>query len=268
MTRIGIIHWNDSAALEHAQVLQAAGYEVVEYGKMDRAQMLAIRDNPPGAFVIDLARTPSNGQSFAVWLRQQKNTRRVPIIFAGGSPDKVAHILQTLPDIPAAQWDGLLTALQDAIANPLENPLVPGTFDIYSGTPLPKKLGIKAGSLVTLLEAPAGFEAGLPDLPQGARLERGPVAGATITLLFARSQADLEDGFPKADQALAKGGRLWILWPKKASGISSDLGEREVRKYGLSVGYVDYKISAIDQTWSGLCFTRRQAGKTGGSPAP
>jgi hypothetical protein len=79
-------------------------------------------------------------------------------------------------------------------------------------------------------------------------------------LLFTTSRADLERRFPAASRALAEGGGLWIVWPKKASGVATDLGETEVRAFGLAAGFVDYKVCALDTTWSGLLFARRRLG--------
>ena len=132
-------------------------------------------------------------------------------------------------------------------------------MDGYSGTLLPKKLGVKDGSVVALLGAPADFEDTLGDLPSGVEIRREAFGQADVVLLFANSQAGLMERFPAATDVLAHGGRLWILWPKKASRVATDVGERDVRAYGLARGFVDFKISAIDATWSGLCFARRRS---------
>ena len=130
----------------------------------------------------------------------------------------------------------------------------------YSGTPLPKKLGIKPGSGVALLGAPPGFaETTLGALPEGATIREDSRSAFDVGLLFARSKADLARRFPAAARAMADPGALWILWPKKASGVVTDLGENAVRDFGLAAGLVDYKVAAIDATWSGLCFARRKA---------
>jgi hypothetical protein len=128
----------------------------------------------------------------------------------------------------------------------------------YSGTPLPKKLGIRAGAAVALIDAPEGFAATLGELPEGVTLRRAARGPAQVVVLFARSRAGLGRRFPAAARATADPGALWLAWPKKASGLQSDLGEIEVRAFGLAAGWVDYKICAVDATWSGLCFSRRR----------
>ena len=128
----------------------------------------------------------------------------------------------------------------------------------YSGTPLPRKLGIKPGSVVALLGAPAGFaKSTLGPLPEGARLRSDTRVPYGVGILFARSMAELKHRFPAAHKAMAHPCALWLAWPKQASGVPTDLDGNRVREFGLRAGLVDYKVAAIDATWSGLCFARR-----------
>ncbi len=131
-------------------------------------------------------------------------------------------------------------------------------FDVYSSTPLPKKLGIKARSVVALVGAPEGFEETLGELPEGVVLREQPHGQPDLTLWFTKSRKDLEHGIEQMG-ALADKGGLWIAWPKKSSGVTSDLSQNVVREVGLAAGLVDYKICSIDQTWSALRFTRRES---------
>jgi hypothetical protein len=130
----------------------------------------------------------------------------------------------------------------------------------YSGTPLPRKLGIREGALVGLLGAPEDVDAILGDLPPGTELAREPHGDAAespdLVLLFARSRAELEQGF---DRAIGLGAPIWVAWPKRASRVQTDLTEDVVRDHGLERGWVDHKVAAIDATWSGLRFARRKA---------
>ena len=127
----------------------------------------------------------------------------------------------------------------------------------YSGTPLPKKLGIREGYGVLLVNAPPRFERKLEPMPEGAAFSED--AGlARVAVLFAASQAELVRDFRPLAKALPEKSALWIAWPKKASGVKTDLNENVVREFGLDLGWVDYKVCAIDETWSGLCFGRRK----------
>lgn len=128
----------------------------------------------------------------------------------------------------------------------------------YSGTPLPRKLGIKSGETVALLGAPDDFDDTLGELPDGVRVKRQARGRADRVLVFARSRAELARRFPAAERALVERGGLWLCWPKKASGVATDLAEPDVRSFGLAAGFVDYKICAVDATWSGLLFARRK----------
>jgi hypothetical protein len=126
----------------------------------------------------------------------------------------------------------------------------------YSGTPLPKKLGLRAGSRVLLVGAPRDFI--LSPLPPGAVLHRRRVrADYDIVLLFAADLRGLVAGFTPAATATVINGAVWVCWPKRASGVATDLDENAVREHGLSGGLVDVKVAAVDGTWSGLKFVRR-----------
>lgn len=129
----------------------------------------------------------------------------------------------------------------------------------YSGTALPKKLGIKPGSTVALVDAPDGFARTLGPLPEGARLRDAARGACDVALWFVAGRGAYAKGL-HAWARRTDWRALWICWPKKASGIQGDLGEEAVREYGLAAGLVDYKICAVDATWSGLCFARRRTG--------
>ena len=127
----------------------------------------------------------------------------------------------------------------------------------YSGTPLPKKLGIRENYSVALVNAPVRFERKLDPLPEGARIAAS-ADGAKVAVLFTVSQAEVARDFRPLARALPQKTALWIAWPKQASGIATDLKENAIREFGLGEGWVDYKVCAIDETWSGLCFARRK----------
>ena len=130
----------------------------------------------------------------------------------------------------------------------------------YSGTPLPKKLGIREKYPVLLVNAPPRFERKLDPLPEGADYVED-VASARVAVLFAASQAELVRDFRPLAKTLPEKSALWIAWPKKASGVKTDLNENLVRGFGLDAGWVDYKVCAIDETWSGLCFARKKSSR-------
>jgi hypothetical protein len=128
----------------------------------------------------------------------------------------------------------------------------------YSGTPLVKKLGIKPGSTLALIGAPEGFETLLKGLPKDVTPRRGGSAAADLVIWWPASANDLAARIRKIEQRIAPGGSVWIAWAKKASGVKTDLSDSLVRETGLANGLVDYKVCAIDATWSGLKFARRK----------
>ena len=122
----------------------------------------------------------------------------------------------------------------------------------YSGTPLPRKLGVKPDSRVLLDGAPAGFA--LEGVDTRSRAGSSPY---DIVLLFAPKRSRLARRWAPLVGRLDVAGRLWVCWPKRSSGQQTDLSENDVRAYGLAQGLVDVKVCAIDEIWSGLAFVRR-----------
>lgn len=127
----------------------------------------------------------------------------------------------------------------------------------YSGTPLPRKLGIPESGRAAIIDSPRGFMKRVGKWP--SRLERCRKITAPLDYihLFASERGVLEEQFPRARDALTKAGTLWVSWPKKASGKQTDLNESVVREIGLANGLVDVKVCAVDETWSGLKFVYR-----------
>lgn len=260
MQRVRLIHWKESEAEEKVECLKKAGYKV-ETSLLANDSLRQMREDPPAAFVIDLDRLPSQGRDFALGIRIHKATRYVPLVFVGGKLEKVIGVKNLLPDAAYTQWDQIDAPLRQAINSPPADPVVPTSVMAgYSGTPLLKKLGIKENAVVALVNAPEGIEEILGELPEGAVLRSGVQSIGDLTLWFVRSRALLENGMVEMVDFGESAG-LWIIWPKKSSGTESDLTQDIVRQIGLASGLVDFKISAIDKTWSGLRFTKRKTAK-------
>lgn len=127
----------------------------------------------------------------------------------------------------------------------------------YSGKPLAQKLGIKPGSTVVLIDAPTGVEALLAPLPDGVTLRRGNRGRRETTIWFATSRRVMGRRFEAVAGAVGEG-TLWMAWPKRSSGVDTDVTEDVLRDVALPAGMVDTKVCAIDETWSGLRLTRRR----------
>lgn len=258
MTRIRLVHWHQDEARQRIEALAAAGYRVEYEPLKDQGTMRRIRESDPQAIVIDLTRMPSRGRDLALWLRQQKATRHTPLVFVGGATGKVEGVKSLLPDAVFCEWTKFRSALRRAIAAPPKNPIVPSsTLAGYSGTPLPRKLGIKPGFVVALTGAPEDFAATLGSLPEGASLRSSGRGRRDLTICFVRSNRELRRRIGGL-LAVSEQGHVWIAWPKKTSSMATDLTQADVRKTGLEAGLVDFKICAIDETWSGLCFALRR----------
>lgn len=132
----------------------------------------------------------------------------------------------------------------------------------YSGTPLVKKLGIKEGFRVALVGAPRGFRDELLDLPGGVSFVTSVQGQLDLVLFFATTRSELTRNFSQLAAKLKPAGMLWIAWPKKASGVATDLSDGVVRETGLDAGLVDVKVCAVNDIWSGLKFVIRVKDRT------
>jgi hypothetical protein len=127
----------------------------------------------------------------------------------------------------------------------------------YSGTPLPKKLGIKDGFHVSFIDAPSGVLGELKASLEKCKAAKDVTTPLDFAMLFTKSSTALKKEFPRAAKSLAPAGMLWVSWPKKSSGVPTDLTENIVRQIGLAAGLVDVKVCAVTDIWSGLKFVRR-----------
>lgn len=257
MSRVLLVHWNAAEAREYAQKLEKLGHNPRVMFDRDSETLQRIRQFPPDIFLVDLSRLPMQGREIAAYFRRQKSTQSVPILFVSRDADRIANARKLLPDAQFAEWKGIKAAIAKAFRSLPISPVVPATMAGYSGSPLPKKLGIRDGHSVALVNAPERFERKLEPLPPGAQVSDEPSA-ANVAILFAESEAVLVRDFRPLAKALPEKTALWIAWPKQTSGIATDLKENVVREFGLAAGWVDYKVCAIDETWSGLCFARRK----------
>lgn len=132
----------------------------------------------------------------------------------------------------------------------------------YSGTPLARKLGIKAGSTVAVLDGPDDFNGLLAPLPDGVTVRTSLRGSIDLVVAFFVAAAACERRLPALAAKIYPDGGLWLAWPKKTSGVPTDLDGSTVRALGLAAGIVDIKVCAIDETWSGLRFAHRLENRT------
>lgn len=255
MARVHLFH---AAGAERAAELRAAGHRVA-HSRLSRESLLALRASPPDAIVVDLDRMPSLGMHAGLAVRRSKATRGIPLVFLGGAAEKTERVRRVLPDATYAEWPRCRSAVRAALARPAREPLAaPDSWTVYAGTPLAKKLGISAGARVALIGAPAGIEASLGPLPEGAVLARGARGARDMTLWFVRSNAELRAGIGRMARHAAKG-RLWIAWPKQGGPIDSDVKQTDVRATAIDAGLVDFKVCAVDAAWSAFRLAPKRA---------
>jgi CheY-like chemotaxis protein len=256
MKTVRLIHWNEDEGLERQQQLEAFGFDAAfDFSDGISTLLRLIRSNPPDAVVIDSSRLPFHGREIARTLRGAKATRQLPLVFIDGDPEKIKTTRALLPDATYTTWGRARAAIAKAIAKPVKNPVNPG--DLMSGRPLVAKLGVKPGFKVALMASPRGFADTLKPLPAKAGFTARPERHADLFLCFARTARELQAHLI-AMQGVAERQTLWLLWPKKASGVKSDLDGNVVRTTGLAAGWVDFKVCSVDDTWSALAFKRRK----------
>lgn len=129
----------------------------------------------------------------------------------------------------------------------------------YSGTPLPRKLGIKEKLRVAFLGLPPDVKGELQEVLATCSHIQGPRVLLDFAMVFSTNQSDLKREFTRLAKQLAPAGILWVAWPKKSSGVATDMNEKDVRAIGLAAGLVDVKVCAVSEIWSGLKFVRRVA---------
>ena len=122
----------------------------------------------------------------------------------------------------------------------------------YSGTPLARKLGIKGGARVFLTNAPANYSRMVAPLPSGVRMVKAIDSHTDLIHMFVTRRRDLDTGLRRALQLMRPDAAVWVSWPKKASGVTTDISEDTIREVALPLGLVDIKVCAVDETWSGL----------------
>lgn len=255
MARVHLVHWDAEDARIRCAALKALGHEPVYLPDVTGTPLMrALRGGTAEAFVVDLSKRPSHGREVAMALRMSPATRHRPLVFVGGEAEKVDALRALLPDAPFTTWGRLKTTLAKALkAPPAAAPIVPRDA-LYTGRSLAQKLGIAAGERVVAVGAPTGFDRTLGALPAKVKLTAAIDLSAARFIWFVRSATELRAALARLSAVTTQ--TVWLAWPKKASGVKTDLDGNIVRTAGLATGLVDYKVCSIDETWSGLAFKR------------
>lgn len=254
MARIRLFHWKAEEAEPLLKVLEAAGHSVDYQEQLASARLL--RNDPPDAYLIDLSRMPAHGREVAVYLRGTKASRHVPIVFVGGTPEKIEYVRRALPDAAYTTQARVRRALKEAIANPPGNPIRPAQMmERWGHRTIAQKLGIGKNSRVAVIEPPADYAQALGALPEGAQFEEESAEDCAIALWFVHGVPVFHAALPKM-RKLAARARLWIFWRKnKRDGLDGNL----IRAGANAFGLVDYKICSLNESWSGMLFAVKKA---------
>jgi hypothetical protein len=244
-----VIHRETAEASERAARLRALGFDAAAYLSLGARGFRGIGQDPPHAILIDLTRLPSYGKAMGVLLRQRKSLAAIPLVFVEGDPDKAAQVRAVLPDARYTTWAEAAAAIRAAVRHPPSETAPAPPRD--PGTPLLAKLGIGPNSRVAQLHPPEGFE-----LP-GASTQR-KLGEAGVVMMFTRNSVALGRELPALAAMMRKGRRVWVLWPRKASGADGDLTMPRIRAMASEFGLVDYKVCAVDKTWSAMTLGKRR----------
>jgi hypothetical protein len=256
--RVHLFHWHEGEAAERAERLRRAGFDATFDFRAGSAIAARLRAHPLAALVIDLSRMPSHGREVAVYVRQTKSIRHLPIVFAGGDPGKVAAIRALIPDAVYCEWDGIAGAIGRAVERPPLHPVRPvPIMERYAAKPLPAKLGLRSGLTVWLLGAPDGFVE-FVRAPEDVEFVTRYATAVSMAILFVRSLGALEFRLSALEPKLGLL-KLWICWPKHAAGQAiTDLSQPVVLAAARAHGLSTSKVLSLDRIWSGMLFSLRR----------
>jgi hypothetical protein len=252
-----LVHAEEAAGAACARDLARLGYRVVRR-RWSGPEIGRAKVNSPAAVLINLSRTPSLGRDVAIAMRSHRALLSVPFLLVDGAPEVVANLKKFLPDAVVTDKPRIKTSLAGVLKKQPLGARLLSVFAAYESAPLAKKLGIKAGSMVAVRDAPGGLRGKLGELPAGARLMIHGKAPRDLTMWFVHSH-DVLVAEMSAMKRHAGSGALWILWNKTPSpDVDTRLTQLTVRKAGLDANLVDFKITRVDEDWAGLRFTVRK----------
>jgi hypothetical protein len=254
MKTIKLLSWHDDVAKKAASLKHPDLHIDVSPLIKTSGTVRELARLNPATLVLDLDKRPSHLREIALALRSSKSARHIPILFAGGLPEKMERIRSENPDTVYATWSDAPKALAALLKHPPPIPAIAPPRD-FSTTPLPKKLGIGSNMQVALIAAPDGFEELLGDLPVTTTLI---TPKTNLALCFIRSLEDLATALDLLSLRLPKQASVWIVHPKRTSKHHIDFNQNHVRDAALAAGLVDYKVCSIDAYWSALKFAHRK----------
>ena len=236
-------------------VSRAEGLEAAAYPVLGPSAFREIRANPPDAILIDLSELPSYGRAMAVLLRERKSTRKIPLVFLKGDPEKIARVREVLPDAVFATWPRVAPAIEQAIEGAPQEQPAPQAVRRCPGAKAAHLRRLRGGAA----EAPANIRRILGPLPKGVRLAGEGWRRRSDSALQSDRPPHWGEGFRCWRREMRRGRTLWVCWPKRTSSEPCDLTLTSIREMASPYNLVDSKICAMDETWSATAISRRRS---------
>ena len=257
MKTVKLLSWHEDIAAKAASLRQR-GLKIDATPLIKTSGLIGeLAELNPAVLVLDLDKLPSKSREIAEVLRSSKSAHHIPILFAGGQPEKTQRLRSENPNATYATWTEAPRALANLLKHP---PSTPASVPLrnFSSTPLLKKLGINPNLEIALIAPPDAFEELLGDLPENTILTSRIQPTTNLALCFIRSLADLAATLDLLTLRLPRQVSVWIVHPKRTARHPVDFNQNYVRDQSLAAGLVDYKVCSIDNVWSALKFSWRK----------
>jgi hypothetical protein len=265
--RIIFLHWNEAEGAERAATLRQHGVETLLLSPKPGETLRALNEAKPEALLIDHTRSASRSREVAEHLMKRRATRDLPLIFvydpadaatnsrSGATPDKRERTQKQLPSAHFCTYGELPDKLETFLNTPASLvKVVP-----HEQAPLARKMGIKEGKRVSILDSPDGFVDQFSEFDVSEEFRRD----TDHAIIFANTMDQLEHRVFQAERYLSASGGIGIVWRKKASGQHSEVSGSAIRPWAIDLGWIDYKIFSVDATWSGMLFGRSRKARKG-----
>jgi len=246
-----MISWNVKAAAERKQLLQGQGFRVDPVLSRSTGMVGKLTAAAPLALVIDLDSKPAYGREVAIYLRNSASVRHLPMVFAGGVPEKIARVRAEIPDAVYCGWDEVQAGINRAITAPPVRPVRPRARGeaVPSGSVLARKLDLRPETRVSIQGDVIGLGKRL-----GLEYEERISGETGMAIVVVRTEQDLDAAFDYATGQLPAKAGLWIVYPKRSGRLKTDFSQKDLLAMGAVHGLTGYKTCAIDADWSGLKF--------------
>jgi len=246
-----MVSWNEKAAGERKQLLEAQGFRVDPVMSHGTGMVGKLTAAAPLALVIDLDSKPAYGREVAIYLRNTMSIRHLPLVFVGGVADKIARVRAELPDAVYCGWDAVQAGINRAITAPPVRPVRPRARGeaVPSGSVLARKLDLRPDTQLVIQGDVIGLGKRL-----GLEYEERIGRETGMAILIVRTEHDLDAAFDYIAEQLPVKAGLWIVYPKRSGRLKTDFSQKDLLALGAARSLIGYKTCAVDADWSGQKF--------------